>query len=63
MEGPAAHQAVEEDGGEGRTAGELEAHHDHARDPEEQDVVPRFHDAGRVEARQVRGRLVRPAER
>ena len=36
--------------------------HDHARDPEEEDVVARLQHGGRIEAAQV-GRVVRPAER
>ena len=50
------------DGGEGRLAGELDAHHDHAGDPEEEDVMPRLQGVGGVEALQIRGILVRPAQ-
>ena len=40
----------------------FEAHHDHARDPEEDDVERGQHQVGRVVVRQV-ARLVRPAHR
>jgi len=36
--------------------------HDHARHPEEQDVIARFHHRGRVEAAQI-GRVIWPAQR
>ena len=47
---------------EGRLAGVLQAQHDHARHPEEEDVVGGLHDASGVEIVQVR-RLVRPPQR
>src|SRR5690606_25595738 len=47
---------------EGNVAGELEPHHDHAGDPEEDDVETRDEHAGRVERLQL-VRLFRPAER
>ena len=47
---------------EGQPVGELETEHDHARDPEENDVDAGFQDVGGVEPLEV-GRLVRPAER
>lgn len=43
------HQAVQVDGVEGRLPGELDAHHDHAGHPEEEDVMARLHHAGGVE--------------
>ena len=51
-----------------RNSGEnvVAAEHDHARDPEEEDVVAGLHDAARIEGVQVAlGRVVlrRPAER
>ena len=57
-----AHETVEVDRVEGNLPHVLEAHHDHARDPEEDDVVARLHDRARVVLPQV-GRLVGPAER
>jgi hypothetical protein len=50
------------DGLEGRLAGDLDAHHDHPGHPEEEDVVPRLQNLGRVEALQVGGCLVGPAQ-
>ena len=49
------------DGVEGDFAGELQPRHDHARHPEEEDVVAGFHDRGRVEVLQVGG-LFGPAQ-
>ena len=45
-----AHQAVDVDLAERHVAHELEAHHDHAGDPEEDDVEAGDQHAGRVEA-------------
>ena len=47
---------------EGHVAGEAQAHHHHARHPEEQDVARRREDVGGIERAQL-GRVVRPAER
>ena len=47
---------------EGNVAGELEAQHDHPRDPQEEDVPGRGEHVGRVERPQLRRRLG-PAER
>ena len=44
-------------------AGELEPHHDHPRDPEEDDVAGRGEEVGRVERREQRIVGVGPAER
>src|SRR5205085_12355432 len=41
---------------------ELQPEHDHPRHPEEQDVVARLHDGGRIEHAQV-ARVFGPAER
>mmetsp|Transcript_21638 Transcript_21638/g.62991 ORF Transcript_21638/g.62991 Transcript_21638/m.62991 type:complete len:366 (+) Transcript_21638:365-1462(+) len=57
-----AHEAVHVDHLEGRLARELDAHHHHARDPEEDDVVPGFKDRRRVELVEVRTPR-RPAHR
>ena len=57
-----ADQAVQVDRLERDLAGELQPVHDHARHPEEQDVVAGLHHGGRVEILVV-GRLFRPAER
>lgn len=43
-------------------ASELDAHHDHAGDPEEEDVMPGLKGVGGVEALQVGGVLVWPAQ-
>ncbi len=56
-----AHQAVDVDLAEGHVAHELEAHHDHARHPEEDDVEAGDQDRGGVEGLQARG-LFRPAQ-
>mmetsp|Transcript_18696 Transcript_18696/g.44683 ORF Transcript_18696/g.44683 Transcript_18696/m.44683 type:complete len:798 (+) Transcript_18696:625-3018(+) len=56
------HEPVEEDGAEGRPARQLDPHHDHARDPEEEDVVPGLHHGRGVEPPQVLGGLVGPPE-
>jgi hypothetical protein len=53
-------EAVQVDGLEGRLAGELDAHHNHPGHPEEEDVVPRLQNLGRVEPLQVGGGLVGP---
>ena len=56
-----ADEAVEVDVVEGHLAGEVEAHHDHAGDPEEEDVVAGFEHGCRVELCEVRGeRVLRP---
>jgi hypothetical protein len=55
-----AHETVEEDLAERRTAREAQAHHDHARHPEEEDVEAGDERVGRVEELEV-GRLIRPA--
>ena len=47
---------------EGDVVHELEAHHDHARDPQEDDVAPRAQHVRRIEVGQVGG-LLGPAER
>ena len=57
-----AHEAVDEDVVERDVLAEREAHHDHAGDPEEDDVVARDECRRRVEMLELR-RLVRPAER
>ena len=46
---------------EGDLAGELDAHHHHAGDPQEDDVAARDHRVGRVEGLELRG-LVGPAK-
>ena len=56
-------QAVQQDGVEGGLAGEPDAHHDHARHPEEEDVVARLHDGGGKMALVVRRILIRPPQR
>ena len=56
-----AHQAVQVDRVEGHLVSELQRHHHHARNPEEQDVVAGLQHAGRVEALQVLRILLRPA--
>ena len=58
------HQAMEVDGGKGHLSGKLQPHHDHARHPEEEDVMPCLHDGCGVELGQVRGGGVclRPAK-
>ena len=53
---------VDVDVAEGDVAGELDPHHHHPRDPEEEDVAGRGQEAGRVEGAQLR-RVVGPAER
>ena len=53
---------VDVDVGERHLAGELEPHHDHARDPQEEDVARRREHVGRVEGAQL-GRVLGPAER
>ena len=50
------------DRGEGELVGELQAHHDHARDPEEDDVEPRLEQRRRVERLEVGRTRVGPAE-
>ena len=57
-----AHQAMQIDIAERHVAGKLQAHHDHTRHPEEDDVIARLQDCGRVEAFQIIG-LRRPAQR
>ena len=56
-----ADHPVQVDGVERLAVGQEEAEHHHPRHPEEEDVVPGLHDAGRVEARAGRGS--RPASR
>ena len=56
-----AHQAVDIDLAERHLAHELDAQHDHAGHPEEDDVEAGDQHAGRVEGRELR-RLVRPAQ-
>ena len=56
-----ADEAAEVDGVEGHLAGVLDAEHDHAGDPEEEDVVAGLHDAAGVEGAEVVG-LVGPAQ-
>ena len=56
-----AHHAVDVDLAERHLAGEAQGHHDHAGDPEEDDVVAGHQHAGGVEGVQFR-RLLRPAE-
>jgi hypothetical protein len=55
--------AVQVDRVERRLARELVARHDHARDPEEEDVGAGHQHVGRIERAQVLAVLVRPAER
>ena len=43
------HQAVDVDGFEGHLTGELQGHHDHPGDPEEDDVMPRDQHIRRLE--------------
>ena len=57
-----AHQGVDVDGAERHIAHEVQAHHHHAGDPEEDDVEAGDQHVGRVVALQLR-RLLRPAER
>ena len=57
-----ADQPGDVDLAERHVAGELQAHHDHARDPEEDDVEAGHQHAGRIERLQL-ARLLRPAER
>ena len=56
-----AHQAVDIYLAEGRLAGELQGHHDHAGDPEEDDVVAGHQGIRGVEALEILG-LPRPAQ-
>ena len=49
------------DGLEGHFAGKAQRHHDHARDPEEDDVVARHEDVGGMEGSQGL-RVLRPAK-
>mmetsp|Transcript_83519 Transcript_83519/g.215089 ORF Transcript_83519/g.215089 Transcript_83519/m.215089 type:complete len:366 (+) Transcript_83519:1325-2422(+) len=58
---PVTHQAVQVDLREGRLAGQCDAHHDHARDPEEEDVVTSLKHGRRVEVLEVGVGLVWPA--
>ena len=60
--GGVAHQAMDVDVVERHFFHEVQAHHHHARDPEEDDVEAGDQRRGRVEARKLR-RLVRPAQR
>jgi hypothetical protein len=53
---------VDVDVAEGHVAGELDPGHDHARDPEEEDLPRGRQEAGRVKGAQLR-RVVGPAER
>ena len=55
-------EGVDVDVAERHVAHELQSHHHHARDPEEDDVEARDEHAGGIEGRELR-RLVRPAER
>lgn len=48
---------MQEDGLEGHLASELQPHHDHPGNPEEENVMPCFQHAGGVEAGQVWGGL------
>ncbi len=57
-----ANQTIQIHRVERRALGELQAEHDHSRDPEEQDVVARLHDRRRVERAQI-SRIFGPAER
>ena len=57
-----AHQGMDIDGVERLLLHEVQAHHHHPGDPEEDDVEAGHQRAGRVVGRQFR-RLVRPAER
>ena len=57
-----ADQGVDVDVAKRHVAGELQSHHDHARDPEEDDVPARHEHAGGIEGGELRG-LVRPAQR
>ena len=57
-----AHQTVDVDVAEGHLAGELQRHHDHPGDPEEDDVVAGDEHARWQEQLQLL-RLLRPAER
>ena len=54
------HEAVDEHGVERLLFHLLHAGEDHSRDPEEDDIVARYHDRGRVPVVKLRG-LVRPA--
>ncbi len=53
---------VDVDVAERDVAGELDPHHDHPRDPEEEDLARGGEEAGRIEGAQLRG-VVGPAER
>jgi hypothetical protein len=53
---------VDVDVGEGDLPHELQPHHDHSRDPEEDDVAGRDEHVGRIEGAQLRG-LIGPPER
>lgn len=52
-----AHHRVQKHLLERALARELQAHHDHARDPEKEDVVAGLEERGGVEAREVGGLL------
>ena len=56
-----AHEAVEIHGREGHVAHVLDAHHDHAGDPEKDDVVARLEHRAGIEACEV-GRLLGPSK-
>ena len=56
-----AHQRVDVDGAERHLLHEMQAHHHHARDPEEDDVEAGHQRIGRVKAGELVG-LVRPAQ-
>ena len=57
-----AHETVDEYVAERDVLAELQAHHDHACDPEEDDVIARHENARRVELLEL-GRLLGPAHR
>ena len=56
-----ADQSVQVDVSEGNFTRILDAHHDHAGNPEEEDVIAGFHDGGRIKIVQVLG-IIRPAQ-
>ena len=57
-----SHDGVDIDRAEGNFSREFQPHHDHARDPEKQDLVSGNQQRGRVVGAQIFG-LLRPAER
>ena len=56
-----AHESMQIDGMERRDFGKFKSGHDHARDPEEQNIIACFHVGSWIKIFQI-GRLLRPAQ-